>query len=205
MRYLSASAAVEHALRRIAMSPFVRRRGPRMQGMNEDASTGAARQALVEMRGVGVARGGRRWLMRGIDMELKRGEIVTLIGPNGSGKSTTAKTAIGIMKPSEGNGGARRAPARRLRAAKAQRRLDAAAFRRAADDTDHGGAAGRCGGCARSRGDRPSRPCRSAPSVGRRIPARASGAGRCCGSPISWCSTSRCRASTFPARSRFTT
>ena len=58
-------------------------------------------ESLVALVGVGVERGGR-WLVRGIDLDLKRGEIVTLIGPNGSGKSTTAKTAIGVMKPNEG-------------------------------------------------------------------------------------------------------
>jgi zinc transport system ATP-binding protein len=43
-----------------------------------------------------------RWLVRGVDLILKQGEIVTLIGPNGSGKSTTAKLALGLHKPSEG-------------------------------------------------------------------------------------------------------
>lgn len=61
----------------------------------------AAGGPLIAMRGVGVRRGGR-WLVRGVDLTIARGEIVTLIGPNGSGKSTTAKTAIGVIKPSEG-------------------------------------------------------------------------------------------------------
>lgn len=56
---------------------------------------------LVEMRNAGVRRGGR-WLVRGVDLAVRRGEIVTLVGPNGSGKSTTAKTAIGVLKPDEG-------------------------------------------------------------------------------------------------------
>jgi zinc transport system ATP-binding protein len=50
---------------------------------------------------VGVRRNGR-WLVRGVDFSVSRGEIVTLIGPNGSGKSTTVKTAIGVMKADEG-------------------------------------------------------------------------------------------------------
>ena len=40
--------------------------------------------------------------MRGVSFSMEAGEIVTLIGPNGSGKSTTAKMALGIHKPDEG-------------------------------------------------------------------------------------------------------
>lgn len=58
-------------------------------------------EPLVRLAGAGVQRAGR-WLVRGVDMDIRPGEIVTLIGPNGSGKSTTAKTAIGLMKPQEG-------------------------------------------------------------------------------------------------------
>jgi len=57
---------------------------------------------LVRLTNVGVSRGAR-WLVRGVDFSVRRGEIVTLIGPNGSGKSTTVKTAIGVMKPTEGH------------------------------------------------------------------------------------------------------
>ena len=43
-----------------------------------------------------------KWLVKGVSLEVKQGEIVTLIGPNGSGKSTTAKIALGIYKNIEG-------------------------------------------------------------------------------------------------------
>ena len=49
-----------------------------------------------------------RWLVRDVSLSVTQGEIVTLIGPNGSGKSTTAKMALGILKPT--TGGAFRAP-----------------------------------------------------------------------------------------------
>src|SRR5690554_8198170 len=64
-------------------------------------STPAAAETIVTLEGAGVRRDGR-WLVRGVDMTLRRGEIVTLIGPNGSGKSTTARVAIGAMKADEG-------------------------------------------------------------------------------------------------------
>lgn len=57
---------------------------------------------LIKLNNAGIYRNGR-WLVRNIDLELKRGEIITLIGPNGSGKSTTAKMALRILKPSEGD------------------------------------------------------------------------------------------------------
>ena len=44
-----------------------------------------------------------KWLVKGVSLEVKQGEIVTLIGPNGSGKSTTAKIALGIYKEIVGN------------------------------------------------------------------------------------------------------
>ena len=58
--------------------------------------------ALVEARGLGVRRG-ERWLVRGVDLTIRPGEIVTLIGPNGSGKSTTVKALLGILPLSEGS------------------------------------------------------------------------------------------------------
>jgi len=41
--------------------------------------------------------------LKGIDIEVKKGEIVTLIGSNGAGKSTTLKTICGQMKVKNGN------------------------------------------------------------------------------------------------------
>lgn len=58
-------------------------------------------EALVTLDNAGVHRAGR-WLVRGVAFSIDAGEIVTLIGPNGSGKSTTAKMALGVLKPDEG-------------------------------------------------------------------------------------------------------
>ncbi|MFC3723806.1 ATP-binding cassette domain-containing protein [Neoaquamicrobium sediminum] len=67
-----------------------------------DPTEPARREILVSLKGAGVHRGGR-WLVRNVEFDIARGEIVTLIGPNGSGKSTTARTAIGVLKPDEGS------------------------------------------------------------------------------------------------------
>ncbi|ATN34246.1 zinc ABC transporter ATP-binding protein [Rhizobium sp. ACO-34A] len=58
-------------------------------------------QPLVMLQEAGIRRSGR-WLVRGVEFSVRPGEIVTLIGPNGSGKSTSAKMAIGVLKPDEG-------------------------------------------------------------------------------------------------------
>ncbi len=41
--------------------------------------------------------------LRGIDIEVNKGEIVCLIGSNGAGKTTTLMTISGIIKPLKGN------------------------------------------------------------------------------------------------------
>jgi branched-chain amino acid transport system ATP-binding protein len=41
--------------------------------------------------------------LKGISLEVEKGEIVTLIGANGAGKSTTLKTISGLLTPREGH------------------------------------------------------------------------------------------------------
>jgi branched-chain amino acid transport system ATP-binding protein len=40
--------------------------------------------------------------LRGISLEVKRGEVVTLIGSNGAGKTTTLRTIMGLLQPRQG-------------------------------------------------------------------------------------------------------
>lgn len=60
-----------------------------------------APEVLVSGKGLGIRRGAH-WAVRGVDIAVRAGEIVTLIGPNGGGKSTTAKALLGLIKPDEG-------------------------------------------------------------------------------------------------------
>jgi zinc transport system ATP-binding protein len=66
-----------------------------------------AKDILVSLDNAGVSMSDK-WLVRGVSLDVRRGEIVTLIGPNGSGKSTTAKIALGVINPSEGSAWCRR-------------------------------------------------------------------------------------------------
>ncbi|MEP7360907.1 MAG: ABC transporter ATP-binding protein [Chloroflexota bacterium] len=57
---------------------------------------------MLKLNGVNTYYGRIRAL-QGIDLEVRRGEIVTLIGANGAGKTTTLKTISGLLHPREGS------------------------------------------------------------------------------------------------------
>jgi branched-chain amino acid transport system ATP-binding protein len=51
----------------------------------------------------GVCSGyGNLEVLKGVDLEIRRGEIVTLIGANGAGKTTTLNTICGLLKTTAG-------------------------------------------------------------------------------------------------------
>jgi branched-chain amino acid transport system ATP-binding protein len=56
---------------------------------------------LLEVTGLRVAYGGIN-AVKGIDLVVRRGELVTLIGANGAGKTTTLKALAGLLHPAGG-------------------------------------------------------------------------------------------------------
>ena len=56
---------------------------------------------VAELIGVGKAWSGR-WVVRGLDCIISRGDRVGLIGPNGAGKTTLIKLMLGELAPDEG-------------------------------------------------------------------------------------------------------
>ena len=47
---------------------------------------------------------GKRWVVRDVDLNVNKGEIVGLLGPNGAGKTTTMRAITGYLIPTEGEG-----------------------------------------------------------------------------------------------------
>jgi ABC-2 type transport system ATP-binding protein len=45
---------------------------------------------------------GKKEIIKGIDFDLKRGEVFGFLGPNGAGKTTTIRMLVGLIKPSAG-------------------------------------------------------------------------------------------------------
>ena len=56
---------------------------------------------LLEIKNLHVSYGNVEAL-HGINIEVKQGEIVTILGANGAGKSTTLRTISGLHKPAQG-------------------------------------------------------------------------------------------------------
>jgi branched-chain amino acid transport system ATP-binding protein len=65
------------------------------------ATTNTPGETILTVEGLEVAYGGIQ-AVKGVDLEIRRGELVTLIGANGAGKTTTLKAITGLLKPKAG-------------------------------------------------------------------------------------------------------
>ena len=61
-----------------------------------------AKQPILSIKGLQVAYGGIQ-AVKGVDMDVYEGELVTLIGANGAGKTTTLKAITGILPYTSGD------------------------------------------------------------------------------------------------------
>ena len=62
----------------------------------ERARTAGTGTALLEVRGL-EAWYGESHILHGVDLEVREGEVVTLLGRNGAGKTTTLRSVMGLV------------------------------------------------------------------------------------------------------------
>ena len=58
--------------------------------------------SLVSLNNI-AASYGKKHVLQGVNLDVRRGEILTIVGPNGSGKSTLLRLVIGACTPSKGD------------------------------------------------------------------------------------------------------
>ena len=59
-------------------------------------------ELVAQARAIGYRYSDGTIALKGVDLTLRRGEMLALLGPNGSGKTTFAKILAGIYRPSQG-------------------------------------------------------------------------------------------------------
>ena len=66
------------------------------------AAKGPMKEALVRFENVAFGYESEREVLHGINLEIRRGDVIAVLGPNGAGKTTFVKHAIGLLKPKSG-------------------------------------------------------------------------------------------------------
>ena len=69
--------------------------------LDKEATATIPADPVVTVRGL-VKRYGRREAVRGVDLDVRRGEILAFLGPNGAGKTTTVEILEGFRERTEG-------------------------------------------------------------------------------------------------------
>ena len=66
------------------------------------AASSANLAPLVQFKDVAFGYENGPEVLHGINLEIKRGDVIAVLGPNGAGKTTLVKHAIGLLKPRNG-------------------------------------------------------------------------------------------------------
>ena len=70
--------------------------------MAEAVAKAETKESILSINNIEVVYDDVILVLRGISLEVPKGEIVTLLGPNGAGKSTTLKAVSGLLKTEDG-------------------------------------------------------------------------------------------------------
>lgn len=90
-------AAMDPAPVEINVLPGVRGTGA------SKTNLGTEMEPLVQFENVAFGYEIETEVLHGINLEIKRGDVIAVLGPNGAGKTTFVKHAIGLLKPKSGH------------------------------------------------------------------------------------------------------
>jgi zinc transport system ATP-binding protein len=97
-RAIAVATAIGHSFARIQAIAF----SPPAEDSMVAAMSNAPEDApLLAAENLSISLGGKH-ILRGVDIAVRPGEIVTLIGPNGSGKTTLVRALLGLVRPDGG-------------------------------------------------------------------------------------------------------
>ncbi|MEO0716437.1 MAG: ATP-binding cassette domain-containing protein, partial [Planctomycetota bacterium] len=65
------------------------------------AATAKTPDLAIDLTGVHKRYGKKVHALRGVDMQVRRGEVFGLLGPNGAGKSTLVKILMTVIRPTK--------------------------------------------------------------------------------------------------------
>jgi energy-coupling factor transport system ATP-binding protein len=99
---LSAEDILERAKRDPAPVEITPLPGVTGKGSEEEAPAPSEAEVLVKFEEVAFGYEAEREVLHGINLEIKRGDVIAVLGPNGAGKTTFVKHAIGLLKPKSG-------------------------------------------------------------------------------------------------------
>ncbi|HSQ26137.1 MAG TPA: ATP-binding cassette domain-containing protein, partial [Anaerolineales bacterium] len=66
--------------------------------MTQNDALTPSERSVLEVENLWVRKGGlrnKKWILKGIDLEIKEGEFVAIIGPNGAGKTKLLEAILG--------------------------------------------------------------------------------------------------------------
>jgi energy-coupling factor transport system ATP-binding protein len=72
------------------------------QGLGDEAERKVKAEPLVRFENVAFGYETGHEVLHGVNLEIKRGDVIAVLGPNGAGKTTFVKQAIGLLKPKAG-------------------------------------------------------------------------------------------------------
>src|SRR5690606_30321737 len=67
-----------------------------------DDGDAGRREAAISIRGL-VNRFGSQTVHDGLDLDVRRGEIIGVVGGSGTGKSVLMRTILGLQRPADGS------------------------------------------------------------------------------------------------------